>query len=208
MIVQWCIKGMWLPDDESACAVIDAQSGLVSNWWRDAGTISPAQVRTKLTAQNVDMHVNHFTRPDPVTGRPFCETTPFISLSAGTIERDAVARANYTRSARQTALRFGTQFGRRDQAYLYTCWVLLAPRAAVPVEGVAEEVRDLNTYRRYSDFQTEGEVLAKVSIPDNHLEKCEKWELAPARDRYVLAWTHSNPRFTRPDLLANVRELI
>jgi hypothetical protein len=208
VIIQWCIKGMSLPDDAAARAVIDGQNGLVSNWWRDAGTITPAARRSRLTVRNVDMHVNHFTMTDPTTTRPFNETTPFISLSAGTVERDAVARTNYVRSARQTALRFGTQFGLQDHAYLFTCWVILGPRQAVEVEGVAEEVRDLNTYRRYSDFQTEGEVLAKVNVPDNHIEKCERWQLDPVGPRFQLAWTYPNPRFTRPQALTNVRELI
>jgi hypothetical protein len=78
------------------------------------------------------------------------------------------------------------------------------------VEGVAEEIRDLNTYRRYSDYQTEGEVAAKVVVPDNHIQKCQKWtwnrqamSIAPAP-----GWIQVNPRFTSPDTLSNVRELI
>lgn len=55
--------------------------------------------------------------------------SPFISLSAGTIERDAAAQTNHVRSARQTALWFGTEFGNETTAYLFTCWVLLAPGA-------------------------------------------------------------------------------
>jgi hypothetical protein len=206
MIIQWCIKGLALSADAEARAIIGARQGLLCNWWRDVHEISPAERRTRLTARNVDMHVNHFTMKDPT--RPFSETTPFISLSSGTIERDAVAKTNYVRSARQTALRFGTQFGLRDHAYLFTCWVILAPRAAVEVEGVAEEVRDLNTYRRYSAFQTEGEVLVKIILPDNQIEKCEKWELEPTGDRFRLAWCQVNPRFTPPDLLTNVRGVI
>jgi hypothetical protein len=208
VIIQWCVKGMSLPDDAAASAIIDERGGLVSNWWRDAGLISPAGRRARLTPRNVDMHVNHFTMIDPTTQRPFNETTPFISLSAGTVERDAVARTNYVRSARQTALRFGTEFGLRRYAYLFTCWVILGPRQAVEIEGVAEEVRDLNTYRRYSAFQTEGEVLAKVIVPDNHIEKCERWELDPSGTRFQRAWMQRNPRFTPPEVLINVRRLI
>jgi hypothetical protein len=88
--------------------------------------------------------------------------------------------------------------------------VILAPRQAVEVEAVAEEVRDLNTYRRYSAYQTEGEVLAKFSVPDNHIEKCERWELDATGTRFVPGWPQPqrNPRFTSPEVLTNVRGLI
>ncbi len=32
MIVQWCIKGLALPDDGQARAVIDNREGLACNW--------------------------------------------------------------------------------------------------------------------------------------------------------------------------------
>lgn len=209
MIVQWCIKGLSLSSDAEARAVIDGQGGLLCNWWREARAISPQERRQKLTAQNLDLHVNHFDRPDPVTGEPFSKQSPFISLSAGTVERDAVAQTNHVRRARRTALWFGTRFGQADRAYLYTCWLVLAPGTAVEVEGVGEEIRDLNTYRRYSAFQTEGEVTAKVIIPDNHVQSCERWDLSGGTaPQFIRVWTQPNPRFTSPDRLTNVRELI
>jgi len=208
MIVQWCIKGMHLPDNPTAARLIDDRMGIVSNWWRTAGKINPAQVRAKLSPHNVNMHVNHFTQIDPVTGKPFCEGTPFISLSAGGVERDVFARTNHVHTARRTALWFATQFGKKDYGYLYTCWVLLAPRMAAEVEALAEEVRDLNTYRRYSAYQTEGEVLAKIAVPDNQIQKCERWQLNASRTAYECVWDHPNMRFTDPHRLTNVRELI
>lgn len=207
MIVQWCIKGMSLPSDNEAREIIDAGQGLICNWWRDVGQIDPSETRGKLTAQNLDMHVNHFTAND-ADGRPFNESSPFISLSAGTVERDAVAQTNFVHRARRTALYFATEFGRRNSAYLYTCWVVLAPRAAVEIESMAEEVRDLISYRRYSPFQPEGEVVAKVIVEDNRIQCCEKWELNASSNRFRRVWTHTNPRFTPPERLTNVRELI
>lgn len=208
MIVQWCIKGLALDSDEDARRIIDGQDGLHCNWWRRVGQITAPEIRRKLTAQALNSHVNHFQDLDPTTGRSYAEDTPFVSLSAGTIERDTLARTNHVRSARQTALWFGTSFGRRPSAYLYTCWLILAPRQAVGIEGIGEEVRDLNTYRRYSSFQTEGEVAAKIYVPANQIQVCEKWELNPLDDSYGLVWSQRNTQFSPPELLSNIRELI
>ncbi|SDS40428.1 hypothetical protein [Actinoplanes derwentensis] len=209
MLVQWGIKGLWLPDDASAKRIIDSHVGIISNWWYDAGTISQADKPKKLTPANLDMHVNHFNSPDPAAaGRRFSEVSPFISIACGTVSRDVAARTNESHSALETALLYGTRFGAENIGYLYRCWVIVGPRAAVEVEGVAEEVRDLNTYRRYFAFQNEGEVTAKVVIPVNHIQQCEKWIWYRAAKEFRLDWVHSNPAFTKPDTLSNVRELI
>jgi hypothetical protein len=209
MIVQWCVKGLSLPDDTTARTIIDNRAGLLCNWWRDVGTISPPQSRDRLTAGNLDRHVNHFSAIDPSNGRPFSEQTPFISLSAGVVERDTAAKTNYVHRARKAGLWFGSNFGANTTAYIYVCWVILAPRSAVEVEAVAEEVRDLNTYRRYSEFQTEGEIAVKIIVPANQIQQCERWDLdVTSRPKFVQTWVHSNPRFTPPELLTNVRELI
>jgi hypothetical protein len=209
MIVQWAVKGLSLPDDAAARAIIDDRHGLVCNWWRRNEEMDPAEITDKLTARNLDLHINHFTEPDPVTQRPFNEQTPFISLTAGTVERDAAARTNYVHRARRTALWFATEFGRRTTAYLYICWVILAPRASVEIEHLAEEVRDLNVYRHYSPFQTEGEVVAKIQVPDNQIARYEKWELdTTAVEFFRQVDSYRNKRFVNPSRLTNVRELI
>jgi hypothetical protein len=208
MIVQWCMKGMSLSDDREARAIIDSRGGIVSNWWREERQITPAGRREKLTAANLDFHVNHFTDSDPVTGKPFSKTSPFISFSCGTVERDSVAKTNYVHTALRTALWFGTNFGANDTAYIYTCWIIIGTRAAVEIEAVAEEVRDLNSYRRYSDYQTEGEVIAKVVVPDNQIQQCQKWTWTRGSRTLSPDWIQKNSRFTSPDTLSNVRELI
>jgi hypothetical protein len=158
---------------------------------------------------NLDRHVNHFSAPDPSTARPYGEQSPFISLSAGVVERDAAAKTNHVHRARKTALWFGTRFGAESTAYLYVCWVLLTPRSAIEIQSVGEEIRDLNTYRRYSDFQTEGEIAAKVWVPDNQIAQCERWDLSTgASEQYDLTWEHRNDRFAPPSLLMNIRELV
>lgn len=209
MIVQWCIKGLHLPGGEAeAESIIQSRGGLICNWWREVKTISPQQTREKLLPASLNLHVNHFDDPDPVTGEPFSQQSPFISLSCGTVERDVAAQTNLVHRARRTALWFGTNFGKQEAAYLFTCWVILAPRSCVAIEGVAEEVRDLNTYRRYSPFQTEGEVAAKIIVPDNQIRDVEKWELNETELYFQPTWRYDNPRFTEPEQLTNVRELI
>lgn len=71
--------------------------------------------------------------------------------------------------------------------------------------GAAEEVRNLNTYRRWSPYQLEGEITAKVYIPANQIHWVEWWDRsidpnAPTH-RYV------NRRFVDPKSLLNFREL-
>jgi hypothetical protein len=208
LIVQWCVKGLSLPDDDTARGLVDSGEGLVSNWWRDTGMIRRSEVPGQLTLSALDRHVNHFDDPDPATGRPFREITPFISLSAGTVERQSATATNFAHRAHQTALWFGTEFLTRPSAYLFVCWLLLAPRPAVEVEGVAEEVRDLNAYRRYSAFQTEGEIVAKINVPASQIHSCEKWIWD--RSTHVLQrdWVHLDTLFIAPESLSNVREMI
>jgi hypothetical protein len=207
MLVQWCMKGLAMESDATARAIIDDRRGLLSAWWRDARRIAPEEARDLLTAGSIDRHVNHFDDPDPRTGRPYGSVSPYVSLSCGTVSRDAGRATNNIHSALRTALWFGTAFGERAEAYVYSCWVVVAPRVAIPVEGVAEEVRSLTTYRNYSTYQTEGEVAAKIAVPDNQVRDCQKWEWRSGRPPRLL-WVHHNPRFTAPEILTNVNELI
>ena len=204
-MIQWCIKGLNLANDDIARGIIDGRQGILCNWWRTVHRITPDGIREKLTPGNIDMHVNQFHSIDPVTGRPFRDETPFISLSAGTIERDAVMKTNRARRALYTGIWFGTDFGRHRYAYLYRCWLVVAPRPSVEVEGIAEEVRDLNVYRRYSAYQPEGEIAAKINVPANQIMQCEKWDAVGVPQ---LVWTQLNPLFTSPEALSNIRELI
>lgn len=208
MIVQWCMKGLALDDDKEAKDILNSGNGLVSNWWRVNKEYVPSQLRGLLTPQTMDVHVNHFSSPNPRTGMPYSYDTPYISLSAGTVERDTMRGTNHVHRALRTALLFGTQHGRRESAYVYTCWVMLAPRRASAVEGVAEEVRDLNTYRSFSPFQLEGEITAKIAIPDNQIQSCKKWQLDDLGPSYKCLWQQQNPRFVRPDVLKNIRDVI
>jgi hypothetical protein len=210
MFIQWCVKGVRSRlageepsagiDDVEARAMIDAGHGIRCNWWRNAGTISLAQQRDKLTQANLDRHIHDYDQFK-------CET-PFISLTAGCVERNAALRWNRIHEAQDVALRFATDWGERD-GYLFYCWVAVGLKPAAAVEGVAEEVRELNTYLSYSDFQLEGEVTAKIYVPANQIQRCERWT-ADGRGKVSGAplWLHQNRRFDTPTLVSNIRDLL
>ena len=210
MFVQWCIKGIRgrLPGEDRAVGIDDAEAhamvlgghGILCNWWRGAGTISPSLRRTQLTSANLDRHVHDYANFGP--------KTPFISLTAGCVERDIALRLNKVHEAQDVALRFGTDWGARP-GYLFYCWVVVGLKPAVSVEGVAEEIRELNTYVSWSDYQLEGEVTAKINVPANQIRAWERWD-ADGSGKVSAApiWRHENPRFDSPSLISNIREFL
>lgn len=203
MFVQWAIKGInsGTPptgiDDDTAKRMIDDGHGILCNWWRNQIRISPPEVRAKLTKANLGLHVNQY---DTVK-----DQTPFISLAAGCVERDVAIQTNQIHPAPKVARRFATRWG-ASPGYLFYCWVIVGLKPAVEIEEVAEEVRELNTYRSYSEYQLEGEITAKIYIPSNQILKCEKYEpIGYGKCRRV--WTHRNRNFSRPAAVLNMREL-
>jgi hypothetical protein len=210
MFVQWCVKGIGGRrandprdagiDDAMARAMIDGGEGIQCNWWRAVDTISPAQIRQKLTPGNLDRHIHDY--------ETFGPETPFISLTAGCVERDVALRLNRIREAQDVALRFATDWGHRT-GYLFYCWVVVGLKPAVSVESVAEEVRELNTYLSWSDYQLEGEVTAKIGVPANQISACERWDCdGLGRVNAAPVWHHANPRFDGPAIISNLRDLL
>lgn len=210
MFVQWCVKGIRGvgPSDPPASGltekdakdVIDRDYGILCNWWRNVGKISPAEIAQKLTPVNLNRHVHDYPR--------FEHETPFISLSAGCVERDVALRLNRIYEAADVALRFATGFGQRP-GYLFHCWVIVGNGPAVGVPGVAERIRDLNTYTSYSDYQLEGEITAKIHIPAGHIERCERWDCdGTGKVHSAATWTHRNRRFESPAQLSNILDAL
>ena len=203
MYLQYCVKGIagatgtkdGITKDQ-AKALMWENLGIPSNWWGREGTISPTDVAEVLTEENLERHLHDY---EQVRDR-----TPFISLACGAVERDVVMRYNWVRSARDTALMFATNNGTRPGALFYL-WVAVSHRRAVAVQTVAEPVRDLNIYWRWSPYQPEGEVTAKVHIPANQIEKLEWW--VPAGGAGRVEETVPNPHYVKPELLSDVREL-
>lgn len=208
MFVQRCVKGIrgrtathpnGLNDAEAKALLTDG-CGILSNWWRNNGSITPTGCLQKLTRVNLERHIHDYAA--------FEAETPFISLSAGCVERDDALRLNRIHEATDIALRFATNWG-EVHGYLFRCWVVVAPRPAVPVQGVAEDVRNLHTYTRYSDYQREGEITAKINIPATQIESVERWD-SNGRGRIARRplWIHLNPHFQPPEVLSNIMEAI
>lgn len=208
MIVQWAMKGMYLDDDNQAREILWPR-GIVCNWGREAKGIPIDEVSERLTQSSVKMHVDGFSSIDPLTGSEFYRGTPYISLSSGTVERDAVNKANYVYTARRTAMQFGSRHGRSDTAYIFACWVLVAPRAATELYGVAEEIRNLTVYQSYSEYADQGEIAAKLHVPANQIERCEKWTRKGPGQVFEQEWVERNgDKFVAPERLSNVRDLL
>ncbi len=198
MYIQWCVKGIasgpgfgWA----EAQHLITSETGILSNWWRGRGQITPAEVAGVLNLANLYRHLNDYDVYGP--------ETPFISLAAGAVERDASLGINTTYSAIDRGLWFATDFGRSSGALFY-CWVPVGLNQAIEVSSVAEAVRDLHVYRDYLPYQLEGEVTAKVHIPSNQIAKVEWWN-----DFHDLDPVHTfvNPLFVEPTPLTTLRDL-
>lgn len=204
MFVQRCIKGIWGgpgglagENDADADRITQGGEGIRCNWWRNRGQPAPEQVEGRLRAHELHDHIHRYASAGHLT--------PFISLTAGSVERDRVASINRLLTAEEVALRFATDWGRRP-GYLFHCWVLVGLNPAVEVQAVAEEVRELHTYTRWSDFQLEGEITAKLLVPSHQIERWAYWDIsidpaAPLRQ-------HTNPRYRPPERVSNLREAL
>ncbi|MEV4816174.1 hypothetical protein [Micromonospora tulbaghiae] len=185
MIIQWCCKGLAKVNRPTIESMFTDPTGLRCRDWQsywqagDPFPLPPAMHR--LTEDGLDRHVNDFTGPDPGTGKPFCEVTPFISLSAGCVDRDVLAKTNIAHRALRTALEFATT-DYSDPArpacsgWVVYCYVLVGANPAARIPSVAEEVRELNHNRAYSGWYWQGEVAAKLHVPAAQLLCAEGYE--------------------------------
>jgi hypothetical protein len=187
--------------------------GIQCNWWRRVGTITSAQIVEKLTAENLDWHLNHYSDLDPSLNTPFYENTPFISATAGSVERDEFAQRNIVFDPFITALRFAT----RDfttTGHVFHAYVFTLGRQSITLGQFAEEVRELNIYKTFMPFHPEGEIAAKIEICGPQIEKWEEYDgpaaLASllAGDRPDPSFTHSNPIYASPEKYCNIRGLV
>jgi len=209
VFVQMCVKGMNNISVADAQAIL-AKRGLACSWWRNAQHISSSEIDNRLTAEELDLHVNSFDEKHPTRGGLVRDETPFISLAAGSVERNTFWEINEINPAHQVALNFATSFGGwHGDCFLFYCWVFVAMRPSVPVRHLAEEVRELNTYRKYSQFQPEGEIAAKIEVPAHQIEKLEHYRYEPdgaGHSKITLVATYQNPGYVQPHAVTNYRD--
>jgi hypothetical protein len=136
--------------------------------------------------------------------------TPFVSLTAGSVQRDVFLARNLVHPAHEVAMDFATGFGQRQgECFIFFCWVLVGLRPSVPVRSLAEEVRELNTYTKYSRFQPEGEIVAKIDVPAYQIEKFEHYEyVKDRRGRLQIRrlGIYDNPNYVSPHDVTNYRD--
>jgi hypothetical protein len=182
MIIQKVIKGIGGIDRSEAEKILEV--GIQCNWWRKVGTLPAIEIPMRLTPENLYWHQNKYEDPDPNrSNQPFCEETPFISTTSGTVERivkieqDKTAIVtNLLHSAKEVALSFATDTWDKD-GWLFYCYLFTLGKKAVQHQPFAEEIRELNIYTGPSYWQTEGEITAKIMIPPAQIEKAEFYSL-------------------------------
>jgi hypothetical protein len=161
--------------DEGVQEILNG-GGIYSNWWLNApgGTISPPEIAAKLTEKALVDHLVDYPSVE--------EVTPFISTTAGTVERDPANARNVFFPPMYTALRFATQDFRQD-GYVFYAYLFLLGRKSIELEEFGEEIRDLNLYSGYYPWHPEGEIVAKVHIPARRIEKAEKYDHVELEER-------------------------
>ncbi|MFO1418459.1 MAG: hypothetical protein U1E83_07280 [Methylotetracoccus sp.] len=213
VIIQHCIKGIGGIDRNVAMSLL--ASGITCNWWRKVNPLPNREIPVRLNDRNLEWHQNRYIDPDPLEGNePFGRHTPFISVTAGTVERDAVWRCNLIHPAWQVALEFATDGWSRD-GYLFYCYLFILSRPSVHHPGFSEEKRDLNVYTGFSPFQPEGEITAKIIIPPTQIQRFEFFDIAQVR-RDFAAGQIPTPRYTEassdyyqpPEEIANIRTFL
>lgn len=212
MIIQKVIKGIGGIKPDTINDIL--RTGITCRWWHEVNPLPQNEISLRLNERNLRWHQNHYDEPDPLEeNHPFYLRTPFISTTAGTVERDAFYQTNILQPAWVEALRFATDGWSRD-GYLFYCYVFIIGKKSVGHQLLAEEIRELNIYTGFSPFQPEGEIAAKIVIPPAQIEKVEYWPIiklqadlergqAPSPEKIV-----KNSLYLPPDNYNNVRDVL
>ncbi len=213
MIFQRILKGIVGVTPIEARARL-AGGGIPCNWWRDVNPLPSEEIPGRLTPENLFRHLSAYDQIDPATGLIFGRRTPFISTTAGTVERDPHFAQNTLFSALITALSFATA-GFRKSGAIFHGYVNVLGRPAVGLQEFAEETRDLHQWTDFQPYHPEGEIVAKIQIPAAHLECAEGYDgqqaLAAFRSRRLPQplWRESNTRyFVPPEDVSNIRDAL
>jgi len=196
-----------------------SETGIQCNWWRAKNLISPVEVRDQLTDSNLLHHLNDYDKTLPVghpygnLGTTYGDVTPFISTTAGNVQRDEEKRANILFPPFITALHFATE-GYTTKGYIFYAYVNTLSKKAMPLMHIAEEVRELNIYQQYLPYHREGEIAAKIHIPVVNIEKAEEYDgptalSALASGRLPIPnLIIGNPYYQSPEKFSNVHDLL
>lgn len=218
MVFQKVLKGINGLDNNQAKSIVD--NGLMSNWWRKAGNITPADIKLHLNMDNLKLHLNRYHHPVPpgnplsilYTGK-FGNVSPFISTTAGTIERDLNTKRNLIFPPFMIALNFATN-NNKSNGYIFYAYLMTVGKIAVEMEQFSEEIRNLYVYRDFQPYYRQGEIMAKVFIPSVQIEKVEGFSSASvklAQSRGVLPvpdFVYDNPTYQAPEKLSNINEVL
>lgn len=212
MFFQLVLKGIAGLSRDEADGMFDG--GIQCNWWRRVHRITPQEIVDKLTERNLDWHLNHYDDPDPTMGNaPFSDNTPYISATAGSVERDTFARRNIVFDPFLTALRFATA-DFTVTGYVFSAYVFTLGRQSIELSEFAEEVRELNIYKNFLPYHPEGEVTAKIEIRGPQIEKWDEYD-GPAvlqdlqqRRAPTPTMTSINPIYAPPQRYCNIRGLV
>jgi hypothetical protein len=214
VIIQEVLKGIPGIDSDDARRVL--RGGIQCNWFRNRGVIDINDIPDKLTERNLDWHQNRYDWPDPLVGNQnFSLHTPFISTTAGSVERDTANDTNILNQAWMEAVYWATQNFTVD-GYIFYCFVWVVGKHTVEHQALSEELRELNIYTGFSPFQPEGEIAAKILIPPAQVQRAEFWSATDAYDAIQSgimpasdpAMTLINPLFSDPSRYNNVRQAI
>jgi hypothetical protein len=168
------LRGVCDIDRDTATTLL-LHVGLNCNWWRKVGTITTPQIQAKLNQHDLIWHLERYSDPLPGSAVPFRDETPFISTTSGGVERDRFAKKNFLHPAFLVALDFATD-GFQRPGFIFYGYNLTIGRKATPFVEYAEEVRELNIYTPYLRYHDEGEIVAKINIPPNRLQRVEEWD--------------------------------
>jgi hypothetical protein len=213
VIIQKVIKGITDLRENDAKGLLAA--GITCRWWQKVNPLPNKEIPQRLTDRNLEWHQNRYDDPDPTENNEvFGAHTPFISTTAGTVDRDEAYRRNVIYPAWQVALEFATN-GWQQDGWLFYCYLFVLGRRSVRHQGFSEEIRELNVYTGFSLFQPEGEIVAKIIIPPAQIEKCEWYEIAEVSNaldngrRPRPSRTERNPLYyVPPERIANIRDVL
>jgi hypothetical protein len=196
------------------------RSGILCNWWRLQGLISNPEKKLNLTEDNLIKHLNKYDDPLPVShhlrqlGTTYGEVTPFISTTAGAIQRDEFNARNILFDPFMTALRFATS-NFSGHGFLFYCYLITIGKKAIELEQFSEEVRELHIYKGFLPYHHEGEIVAKIAIPSAQIERAEEYDgpsalsdLSRGRKPTLASAIIVNPDYVKPEDHSNIRELL